>query len=208
MKEELVDEILTAHLPENAVAYCLSLWKEKPFILKVTKSRQSKVGDFTSRHDAAHPRITLNKDLNPCAFLLTYIHEVAHWHVFMRFGNNVDPHGDHWKKAFQQLMQPLLTTDIFPDDILQPLTQHMINPKASSFADSVLTHALRKYDDNHHQAIVLSALPEGSIFQLHGRYFTKGKLRRTRILCKEYKGRRQYLVPADALVSNVQLSLL
>lgn len=208
MKEVHILEILQTHLPEKAIDYCFTLWKEKPFHLKVTNSRQSKVGDFTSRQDALHPRITLNKDLNRFAFLITYIHEVAHWHVFMQYGNRVEPHGDQWKQSFQRAMQPLLTEEVFPVDILQPLTEHMVNPKASSFADSVLTKALRAYDANNHLAIVLSDLPEGSVFQLQGRYYTKGKLKRTRILCKEYKGRKQYLVPADMLVSNVQLSLL
>jgi SprT protein len=71
-----------------------------------------------------------------------------------------------------------------------------------------LTKALRSFDDKAHNDIVLSDLPEGSTFQLNGRYFKKGKLRRTRILCKEVNSKRQYLVPAEALVSNVQLSLL
>jgi SprT protein len=206
MKESQVLEILQTHLPEKAVDYCFTLWRERPFHLKITKSRQTKVGDFTSRRDALHPRITLNNDLNRFTFLITYIHEVAHLHVFLQYKNKVDPHGDQWKKTFQQLLEPVLTSEIFPDEVLTPLLRHMINPKASSFADTELTKALRTFDAV--EGIVLSELPEGSIFHLNGRYFTKGKLKRTRILCKEAKSKRQYLVPADALVSNVQLSLL
>jgi SprT protein len=194
VKEELIRETLQQHLPARAVDYCFQLWQAKPFRLKITKSRQTKIGDFTCRDGAAHPRITLNHDLNPYTFLITYIHEVAHLHVFLEFGHRVEPHGEHWKLAFQKL--------------LNPLRSHMQNPKASSFADTVLTKALRTFDANSHADIVLSDLPEGSMFQLNGRYFKKGKLRRTRILCKEVQSRRQYLVPAEALVSDVQLSLL
>ena len=206
MRESQVLEILQTHLPEKAIEYCFALWKEKPFQLKITKSRQTKVGDFTSRKDALHPRITLNNDLNRFAFLLTYIHEVAHLHVFLIYKNRVDPHGEEWKSAFQQLLMPVLSYDVFPEEILLPLQRHMINPKASSYADSELTKALRQFDAV--SGITLSDLPEGSMFHLNGRYFTKGKLKRTRVLCKEAKSKRQYLVPADALVSNVQLSLL
>jgi hypothetical protein len=102
----------------------------------------------------------------------------------------------------------MVSAEFFPDAILIPLRSHMQNPKASSFADTVLTKALRAFDTNSNADIILSDLPEGSTFQLNGRYFKKGKLRRTRILCKEVQSRRQYLVPAEALVSNVQLSLL
>jgi hypothetical protein len=208
MTEEQVLNTLHKHVPEKAVRYCFQLWKEKPFHLKLTKSRQTKIGDFTCRNDAAHPRITLNHDLNPFTFLITYLHEVAHLHVFLQFGHRVKPHGDHWKKAFQKLFGPVLTPQVFPETILNPLIQYMQNPKASSFADVVLTKALRTSDENSQPIIVLADLPVGSIFQLHGRYFTKGILRRTRILCKEVKSKRQYLVPADAPVSDVQLSLL
>lgn len=208
MTEEQVLNTLHKHVPEKAVRYCLLLWKEKPFTLKLAKSRQTKIGDFTCRKDAAHPRITLNHDLSPFTFLITYLHEVAHLHVFLEYGHRAAPHGEHWKKAFQKLVGPVLTPEIFPDTILNPLIRHMHNPKASSFADAVLTKALRTLDENNQHAMVLSDLPEGSVFQLHGRYFTKGILRRTRILCKEVKSKRHYLVPADAIVSDVQLSLL
>jgi SprT protein len=208
MTSEKVLAILQHHIPEKAVNYCFTLWNEQPFVLKVTKSRQTKVGDFTSRSHALHPRITLNHDLNPFTFLITYIHEVAHLHVFVRYGNRVDPHGVEWKTEFQRLMAPVLTEAVFPPDVYSVLSAHMRNPKASSFADSELTRLLRNFDKGSHNNIFLSDLPEGSMFHLNGRYFTKGKLRRTRVLCKETKSKRHYLVPADALVSNVQLSLL
>ncbi len=208
MTEAQVLNTLQIQLPEKAVDYAFGLWKEKPFNLKLTKSRQTKIGDFTCRDGAVHPRITLNHDLNPFTFLITYIHEVAHLHVFLEFGHRVEPHGEHWKTAFQRLLTPVLTLEIFPNKILAPLTMHMQNPKASSFADRVLTKALRAFDEQAHSDIVLSDIPEGSLFQLNGRFFKKGKLRRTRILCKEVHSKRQYLVPAEALVSNVQLSIL
>ena len=208
MTETQVLNILKSHLPEKAVDYCLRLWRERPFSLKLTRSRQTKIGDFMCKHGSRQARITLNHDLNQFTFLVTYVHEVAHLHVFFDVGPKADPHGDQWKSAFQKLLSPVLTPEIFPETIFVPLSQHMMNPKASSFADTVLTKALRSFDALAHADIVLSDIPEGSIFKLNGRYFKKGKLRRTRILCKELNSRRQYLVPAEALISDVQLSLL
>jgi len=207
MTAQHVFDILQSHVPLAALDYCLDLWKASPFELKVTRTRQTKVGDFTSRRTRSHPRITLNNDLNRYLFLVTYIHEVAHLHVYLRHGPREDPHGEKWKTTFTDLMLPILWETIFPPEILHELRRHMINPKASSFADTILTEAFRKFDRNTHQ-IILSQVPEGSIFKLQGRYFKKGKLRRTRVLCKELQSKKDYLVPADAVVSDVQLSLL
>jgi hypothetical protein len=208
MNENKILEILQSHVPATSVEYCFKLWRACPFELKLSKSRQTKVGDFTSRRSRSHPRITLNNDLNPYLFLTTYIHEVAHLHVYKRYADRVDPHGEEWKQTFTDLLVPLLWEHIYPDEILHELRRHMVNPKASSFADSKLTEAFRLFDTTKSHAAVLSDLPEGSIFQLQGKFFKKGKLRRTRFLCKDIKSKRDYLVPADALVNDVQLSLL
>jgi hypothetical protein len=208
MNPEKIYSILQAHVPAPALRYCFSLWHETPFQLKITRTRQTKVGDFTSRRNIAHPRITLNHELNPFLFVVTYIHEVAHLRVHLHYGNRVDPHGDEWKNRFQLLMQPVLNTEVFAEDVFIELQRHMINPKASSFGDTALTKVLRRYDKDAAQYATLSEIPEGSIFRFQGRFFKKGKIRRTRVLCHEMKTKRHYLVPADVLVTNVQLSLL
>lgn len=207
MSSNEVFTILQTHVPPSSLEYCFALWKGSPFELKITRSRQTKVGDFTSRRTKRHPRITLNNDINPYLFLLTYVHEVAHLHVYLEYGTRVDPHGEKWKSTFTDLMLPLLWEPVFPEEILHELRRHMINPRASSFADTALTVAFRKFDKNANQ-MMLSQVPEGSIFRLQGKYFKKGRLRRTRVLCRELRSKRDYLVPADALVSDVQLSLL
>ena len=208
MNAEKVYTILQQHIIPDAVSYCFSLWQRSPFELKLTKTRQTKVGDFTSRRHAAHPRITLNHDLNQHLFLLTYVHEVAHLFVHKKYGNKVDPHGEEWKNTFRDLTIPLIQENAFPSEILHELKRHMVNPKASSFADTQLTKVLRSYDEDRQKLVVLSEIPEGSTFSIKKRYFKKGKLRRTRFLCQEIKTRRNYLVPCDAQVSDVQLSLL
>lgn len=202
-----IEDILVKHIPDAAVEYCFRLWQEIPFSFKLRKARQSKVGDFTCKHGLA-PQITVNRDLHPFLFLTTYVHEVAHLRVHQTYGFRAEAHGKEWKKAFQNLMEPLLHSGIFPEPLLSGLKKHMASPKASSFADSELTHLFRSVDSREKEAVLLSHIPEGSVFHLHGKWFRKGKLRRTRVLCKEVNSRRQYLVPVDAVVSNAQLSLL
>lgn len=154
------------------------------------------------------PQITVNSDLAPHLFLITFVHELAHLDVFLRFGHKVESHGGEWKAAFQKLMAPLMNSEIFPGDILEVLHRHMINPKASSFSDSELTAVLRKYDSKQMNVVLLSELAEGALFTFNGRWFKRGKIRRTRVECRDMNSKRKYLVPADAPVENAQLSLL
>jgi hypothetical protein len=202
-----LQEILLQHVPASAVDYCTLLWQELPFDFKLRKSRQSKVGDFTCKTGHT-PQITVNRDLHPCLFLMTYVHEVAHHRVHQQYGHKAEAHGDEWKRSFQVLMNPLLSSEFFPEPLLSGLKKHMTSPKASSFADSELTQLFRSLDERSKEAVLLSHIPEGSIFHLHGRWFKKGKLRRTRVLCREMKSKRQYLVPVDAVIGNAQLALL
>lgn len=207
MTFKTIQGILEQHVPSGAVEYCSRLWQELPFDFKLRKRRQTKVGDFTCRTGRT-PQITVNHDLHPFLFLTTYVHEVAHHRVHQTYGHKAEAHGTEWKKTFQALMAPLLSSEIFPEPLLSGLKKHMIAPKASSYADSELTQLFRSVDDREREAVLLSSIPEGSVFYLQGRWFKKGKLRRTRVLCKEINTRRQYLVPVDAVVSNAQLALL
>lgn len=207
MTEKEVMQILEAHVPTASIDYCFSLWSCSRFILKLRKARLSKVGDFTFRPGKTQ-QITLNKDLHPYLFLTTYIHEVAHLQVHELHGHRVSAHGQEWKQKFQELIEPVMDSVIFPLVLLRGLKKHMANPKASSFSDPELTALFRSFDEKVKKAILVSELSEGSIFSFHGRWFKKGITKRTRVLCQELKTKRQYLVPADAEVGSAQLALL
>ena len=200
-----VHRILVNHIPEPAVQYCFELWQRYPFKLKLTKGRNTRVGDFSCHPGWKAPTITLNNNLNQYLFLITYIHEVAHWYIYIKYRDTVEPHGTNWKNAFRFLLGPILNEQVFPQPLLDILRKHMTNPKASSFADSVLTKALRTFDEGGDRQVVLSQIPAGSVFLFQKRYYKKGKLQRTRFVCKELKSRREYLVPADVVVEDVQL---
>ena len=202
-----VYSLLENHVPPTGLPYCFQLWQAHSFDFRLRKKRISKVGDYTC-HPGRTPRITINHDSPPYLFLLTYVHEVAHLVVHQTHGWKPEAHGSLWKETFRQLMSPLMKEEIFPADLLQVLKNHMIQPKASSFSDTKLTHALRQYDERQKSATLLSEIPEGSIFGLHGRWFTKGKLKRTRVLCRELKTKKNFLVPVDVPVESAQLSFL
>ncbi len=194
--------ILEKMVPANAAQYCWDLWYEDPFHLIITKKRCSKLGDFRYHSLKSVQTITINQDLHPYQFLITYIHEVAHYRAFKNYGIKIKPHGPEWKMAFRELMAPILSDLVFPKDILLPLKNHMNNPKASSGADFWLTKELRKYSnvEGTEKAIYLGELKPGSQFELRGRIFQKIETKRTRVLCAELDSGRRYLIAVHAEV--------
>jgi hypothetical protein len=197
-----LNQIFEKHLPQPAIPYCLQLWQETPFSLHIKNPRNTKLGDFRYRKDRKIQTITLNVDLNPYQFLLTYIHEIAHLRIFEKLGPNHLPHGSEWKRMFQDLMEPLFLEKIFPNDIFIPLRLHMKNPPASSSRDLFLMKEMDKYNVKNQDEgqIFLSDLKPGNSFLLEGRKFTKRETRRTRILCEELGSGKKFLVSSLAKV--------
>lgn len=197
------EQIISKYIPRMAVPVCVQYWEKEPFSFKVTRMRKSKIGDYRFNHKTGQHEITVNGSLNQYAFLITYVHEVAHLWQYQQFGANKPPHGRQWKTLFQQLMDPFLKADIFPLDLLVYLTRHMQNPKASSQSDPILTKLLRKYDEkNTPNELYLEDLTEGDSFQLNGRTFTKLRKRRTRSVCVEERTGRKFLISELARIER------
>jgi SprT protein len=199
--------ILEQHVPAAAAEYCLQLWLQAPFQFKLSPTRATKAGDFCARPGQPN-RVTVNQDLSRHSFLITYVHEVAHHRVHARFGHRVGAHGLEWKQEFKRLMEPLLNDYVFAEPLLTGLRKHMSNPKASTYSDATITALLRQEDPRAQHVLLLSDLPVGSVFQIRDRWFVKGETKRTRVVCREHRTRRSYLVPADMPVAQAQLSLL
>jgi hypothetical protein len=193
------------HVPQAAIAYCEELHRTYKFHLALSKPRRTRLGDFTVKPGFV-PRITVNVNLNPYNFLITYLHEVAHCVVHLnykvRLRKRVAPHGIEWKREFSKLLRPVLDENHFPTDVLEALIRYSYNPKASTGGDQVLFNAIRKYDEQAANAsrIALVQLHEGTDFIFQDRIFVRGSLRRTRVLCTDKASKRLYTIPAHALV--------
>jgi hypothetical protein len=193
------------HVPQLAYSYCKQLHQIYKFDFFLSRPRQSRLGDFTTKPGFA-PRITVNVNLNPYNFLITYLHEVAHCVVYREYKTRgrkrISPHGQEWKHEFTKLLLPVMNEQIFPTDILKPLLLYAKSPKASTGADQILYNAIKKYDDQalSDNKIALVHLTEGANFVFHNRVFVRGSLRRTRVLCTDKVSQRRYTIPAHALV--------
>jgi hypothetical protein len=195
--------VLKTQVPENALEYCVGLWQEYPFSFKITRSRNSCLGNYKFQN--GHHTITINNDLNLYNFLVTYIHEVAHQRVFIfDKKNGTLPHGEEWKRRFKELMLPLLNEKVFPTEVLIPLSLHMRNPKASSTRDAKLMKAFRAFDENRKTAAIhLEDIEEGQTFAFKNRIFKKLEVKRTRAVCLEINSKRKYTIPLLAEITPV-----
>jgi len=183
---------LARHLPAPAVAYGTHLWQELAFSLVISRPRRTKLGDFRAlRHSAGTVyTITVNENLNPYAFLITYLHEVAHLLVHRQWflkprRRRILPHGPEWQQAFREVMEPVLNETVFPAPVLNPLRDYLQDPAAATGAHPALTQALRTYDAVPEGQCLLIDLPEGQNFRFLRKEYIRGMKRRTRIVCTE-----------------------
>lgn len=189
----MIEGKLTDRVPETALDYSVDLYRQAPFHFRISRKRNSKLGDYRFDPKTKSHTVTVNEDLNPFQFLITYVHEVAHRRVH-ESNRRLKPHGPHWKKEFRQLMLPLLRPEVFPENILRALARHMKNPKASAGADPILMNALRQFDTTEKKP-TLAQLPLESEFEFRKRRFRKLEVKRTRALCLDLKNQKRYLIP-------------
>lgn len=189
-----------SYLPERAIAKCASLIAGHKVVIHVVRNRKTKHGDF--RVQPKRPvSITINAMENPYRFLLTFLHEWAHYKVFTSYTFRKKPHGKEWKSAFQQMVAPFLEGDIFPESLLIPLKKHMQNARATFDADANLSMALRAFDPPNNKKCIFE-LEQGALFNAQdGRVFSKDAKRRTRFVCTCVKTKKQYLFPPFVEVS-------
>ena len=191
-----------SYIPQKARLVVLDYLTESKVAITITRKRVTKHGDFRALPNG-QSRITVNETPNPYRFLITLIHELAHFKAYERFGRRIKPHGYEWKQEFRTAMLPLLRPDVFPKKILSVLALHLKNPKASTDSDFALAMAVKAYDAKTHKTHIFE-LEEGTHFSIHnGRQFVKGKKRRKRFECKEFPSGRTYLFSPHAEVDKI-----
>ncbi|MCX7548708.1 SprT-like domain-containing protein [Xanthomarina sp. F1114] len=171
--------------------------------VKVKNERKTRHGDYRRLPNGKH-LITVNSNLNPHRFLITLIHEIAHFEAFNKYGRTIKPHGKEWKQTFQRLMLPFINPEAFPMELLPLLARHFKNPKASSDTDIHLSLALKQFDADTDKTYVFE-IPIGSDFKLYnGKVFKKGNTRTKRIECVEISTGKLYLFNPNAEVELVE----
>lgn len=196
-------QLLGRFLPEQT-APVIAAWIDHLQVeLKITKPRESVLGDYRHPYNGRGHRISINADLNPYAFLITLIHEFAHLTSWNKFRNKIKPHGEEWKSEYKRLMQPFIDRSVFPEKIDKAVKRYMQDPAASSCVDMHLLKVLKEFDPVQHTLFV-SAIPMGAQFRMkNGRTFQKMELVRKRFKCREVATGAIYLFSPVAEVYPV-----
>jgi hypothetical protein len=187
---------LEKFIPTGTFDYIATYLERYKIKLSITKERKTKYGDYRPPQHGQTHRISVNGNLNQYHFLLTLVHELAHLVAFDQYGFAIQSHGDEWKKTFKTLLSPLLTTKVFPPDLLAAVQVSMQNVKSSSCYDPTLSLALRKYDIKP-MGTLIKDLPLGSHF-LSGdkKEYKLLNKRRTRYEAVQTITNKHYLFPA------------
>ena len=193
-KKEAPIAALQQYLPPGTYEPVLVYLQQYKVHLTVARERKSILGDYRHRIGQQHHRISVNGNLNPYAFLITLLHELAHLLTFEKFGNRVASHGREWKTIFGHLLAQFVEHRVFPEDVTRALLYSISNPAASSCADAPLLRILRQYDKKNGATKFVEELPLRSCFKTHdGRVFRKGEKLRTRFQCIELATGKLYL---------------
>ncbi len=187
--------VLKKYLPVGTEDYAADLLLQHRIHLYIKKPRATKYGDYRPPMPGENHRISVNKDLNPYAFLITFLPEVAHLLNFEKHRGRVFPHGQEWKLFFKEVSLPVFQQSVLPADVHVSLNQYLGNPKASSCSSPQLVRTLRKYDADTTWVLV-EEVPYNTVFSTKdGRTFIKGERMRTRYRCVEEASGKVFLVP-------------
>jgi predicted SprT family Zn-dependent metalloprotease len=194
---------LSEFLPAGAIDFVFPFLNSNSVHLKVTRQRATKQGDYRPPVSYPNHRISINGSLNPYAFLITLVHEMAHLEAWEKNKSIREPHGRLWKNTFAAMMMPMLDNDIFPPDLKRVLLSHLKNPRAST-GDKTLTVALQRYDRK--KTTLLQEISAEALFSLNGRVFKKLQKLRTHYQCQCLNNKRMYRINGMAEVRPVQES--
>ena len=204
-RSERFRALLSPFLPPAALDDMVQYIISYSIHLKITRERHSKLGDYRlpTPQQPGHT-ISVNGNLNPHAFLLVLLHELAHMLTFLDCGRSVRPHGHEWQQHYSRLLQHYTDVGGFPPDVVPMLREY--------YSKIPLSKRLEREIDRQLQVIVkpentvrLDSLPTGTRFRIgrRARMFELIERQRTRWKCRDVATGRLYTVAADAMVEVV-----
>jgi SprT protein len=188
-------EALMKYVPADAVETCVDWIRTYRISVRIKHTRASKYGDYRAPQNGQGHIITINHDLNPYAFLITFTHEVAHLTCYNKFRDRVAPHGEEWKSEFRLLLKPFLDMKIFPDNVAMAVANYIKDPAASSCSDVHLMKALKQHNVGEEDWLHLEDIPYNEKFEIKsGQQFVKGEKLRKNFTCFDLKTKHKYFI--------------
>lgn len=191
--------VLEKFLPENALPYLRIWFGSYPCHLKITKNRNSKLGDYRKLPDKSH-QITVNGTLEPQLFFFVLTHELAHLIAFEKYGRRISPHGAEWKQTFREMLLESLT--VYAEDLRPIILKFSKSPKANFMASPELVKYFHVPKEDDEQTFIEN-LKKGELFEYKKEIFVIEETTKKRYLCRNLKSGLKYKVNTLARVKKI-----
>ena len=191
--------VLEQFLPENALPYLKIWFGSYPCHLKITKNRNSKLGDYRKLPDKSH-QITVNGTLEPQLFFFVLTHELAHLIAFEKYGRRISPHGAEWKQTFREMLLESLT--VYTEDLRPIILKFSKSPKANFMASPDLVKYFHRPEEDDEQTFIEN-LKKGELFEYKKEIFVIEETTKKRYLCRNLKSGLKYKVNTLARVRKI-----
>lgn len=192
-------ETLKSYLPENALSFLKIWFADYPIHIKITRNRNSKLGDYRKMPDQSH-QITINSTLEPDLFFFVLTHELAHLIAFEKFGRRISAHGNEWKTTFAQMI--LESLEIYPQDLQLILKKFSKSPKANFMSSSDLVRYFH-FDQLKEDEAFMESLQIGDRFMYREDAYKVEEKRKKLYLCINSTNAKKYLFKPLAKVQKV-----
>ena len=191
--------LLEKYLPENCLPYLKKWFGDYIIHIKITRGRNSKLGDYRKMVDKSH-QITINSTLQPPLFFFVLTHELAHLIAFENFGNRISPHGQEWNNTFRTML--LESISIYDEDLKPIIFKFLKSPKANfmSSPDLVRYFHIEDYED---ESSYLEDLEIKDQFIYRKHLYTIEEKRKKNYLCTQLDTGKKYIFKPLARVEKI-----
>lgn len=190
---------LEKHLPENTFPYLRKWFGEHYIHIKITRGRNSKLGDYRKMPDKSH-QITINSTLQPQLFFFVLTHELAHLLAFENFGGRISPHGAEWKHTFRMML--LESISIYSEDLKPIILKFSKSPKANFMSSPDLVRYFR-IEDYEEESSYIEDLNTGDRFIYRKQTYIIEELRKKNYLCENLDNGKKYIFKPLARVEKL-----
>ncbi len=191
---------LEKFLPENTLPHLKNWFGEEHIHIKVTKGRNTKLGDYRKMPDGSH-KITINSTLPPFLFFFVLTHELAHLKAFVEFGHRILPHGSEWKNTFRLMLEE--SFEIYPQDLQSIIQDFSKSPKANFMSSPKLVKYFQ-IDDYQDELSYIEDLVPGDRFTYRGEAYQLEEKMKKNYLCIHMSNAKKYAFRPLARVEKLR----
>ncbi|QDP85357.1 transcription elongation protein SprT [Chryseobacterium sp. SNU WT5] len=191
--------LLEKHLPENTLSYLKNWFADYSIHIKITKDRNSKLGDYRKMPDHSH-QITINSTLQPQLFFFVLTHELAHLIAFEKYGRRISAHGAEWKNTFRIMLLESLA--IYDDDLKAIILKFSKSPKANFMSSPDLVRYFH-IEDCEDESSYIEDLNAGDHFTYKNQIYIMEEKRKKNYLCLQTKSGKKYIFKPLARVEKL-----